>query len=143
MRSDFLNNNSNVGGPKSKYEKVSAAKTLSADDSGKVFGLDQDAAYSITLPKAADAGAGWNAKFILVDEGSNAVKVIPDSSEDTLIGMIVSADGAAGESSETGVDELVWVASTAKLGDWAELFCDGSNYYVYGQEHDADHMTLS
>ena len=143
MRSDFLNNNSNVGGPKSKYEKVSAAKTLSADDSGKVFGLDQDAAYSITLPKAADAGAGWNAKFILVDEGSNAVKVIPDSSEDTLIGMIVSADGAAAESAETGVDELVWVASTAKLGDWAELFCDGSNYYVCGQEHDADHMTLS
>ena len=83
MRSDYLNNNSNVGGPKSKYEKVSAAKTLSADDSGKVFGLDQDAAYSITLPKAADAGAGWNAKFILVDEGSNAVKVIPDSSKET------------------------------------------------------------
>ena len=144
MRSDYLNNNSNVGGPKSKYEKVSAAKTLSADDSGKVFGLDQDAAYSITLPKAADAGAGWNAKFILVDEGSNAVKVIPDSSEDTLIGMITTAaDGTASASSETGVDELVWVASTAKLGDWAELFCDGSNYYVCGQQHDADHITLS
>ena len=143
MRSDYLNNNSNVGGPKSKYERVTAAKTLSADDSGKVFGLDQDASFDITLPTAADAGAGWNAKFILVDAGSGTCKVIPNSAEDTLIGMIVSADGAAAESAESGVDELVWVASTAAVGDWAELICDGSNYYVSGQEHDADHMTLT
>ena len=54
-----------------------------------------------------------------------------------------AADRTASASSETGVDELVWVASTAKLGDWAELFCDGSNYYVCGQQHDADHITLS
>ena len=57
--------------------------------------------------------------------------------------MIASADGAAAESAESGVDELVWVASTAAPGDWAELMCDGNNYYVHGQEHDADHMTLS
>ena len=143
MRSDYLNNNSNVGGPKSKYERVTAAKTLSADDSGKVFGLDQDASFDITLPTAADAGAGWNAKFILVDEGSGTCKVIPNSAEDTLIGMIMSAAGDAAVSAESGVDELIWVASTSKLGDWAQLVCDGTNFYVSGQMHDADHMTLA
>ena len=124
-------------------ENVTAAKTLTVGDSGKVFTLDQDSSFDITLPTAAIAGAGWNAKFILTDAGSGTVKVIPDSSEDTLIGMIVSADGAAAESAESGVDELIWVASTAAPGDWAEIVCDGSNFYVSGQEHDADHMTLA
>jgi len=124
-------------------ENVTAAKTLAIGDSGKVFTLDQDASFDITLPTAAIAGAGWNAKFILTDAGSGTVKVIPNSSEDTLIGMIESIDTSAGASAESGVDELIWVASTAAPGDWAEIVCDGSNFYVSGQEHDADHMTLA
>ena len=124
-------------------ENITAAKTLDPSDSGKVFTLDQDASFDITLPTASQAGAGWNAKFILTDAGSGTVKVIPNSSEDTLIGMIESIDTSAGASAESGVDELIWVASTAVVGDWAELFCDGSNFYVSGQMHDNDHMTLA
>ena len=124
-------------------ENVSAAKTLDPSDSGKVFTLDQDSSFDITLPTASQAGAGWSAKFILTDAGSGTVKVIPNSSEDTLIGMIESIDTSAGASAESGVDELIWVASTAALGDWAELVCDGSNFYVSGQMHDNDHITLA
>ena len=124
-------------------ENITAAKTLDPSDSGKVFTLDQDASFDITLPTASQAGAGWNAKFILTDRGSGTVKVIPNSSEDTLIGMIESIDTSAGASAESGVDELIWVASTAATGDWAELFCDGSNFYVSGQMHDNDHITLA
>ena len=109
-------------------ENISAAKTLDPSDSGKVFTIDQDAAFSITLPTASQAGAGWNARFIVTDIGSNDVKIIPDSSEDTLIGMIGSADSSSGN---------------AGPGDWAELICDGSNFYVSGQEHDNDGMTIS
>ena len=124
-------------------ENITAAKTLDPSDSGKVFTLDQDASFDITLPTASQAGAGWNAKFILTDAGSGTVKVIPNSSEDTLIGMIESIDTSAGASAESGVDELIWVASTAAVGDWAELFCDGSNFYVSGQMHDNNHITLA
>tara|TARA_R110000824_G_scaffold384264_1_gene578146 strand:+ start:149 stop:568 length:420 start_codon:yes stop_codon:yes gene_type:complete len=124
-------------------ENVSAAKTLDPSDSGKVFTLDQDSSFDITLPTASQAGAGWSAKFILTDAGSGTVKVIPNSSEDTLIGMIESIDTSAGASAESGVDELIWVASTAAVGDWAELVCDGSNFYVSGQMHDNNHITLA
>ena len=124
-------------------ENITAAKTLDPSDSGKVFTIDQDAAFSITLPTAAQAGAGWTARFIMTDIGSNDVKIIPNSSEDTLIGMIVSADGAAAESAESGVDELVFASGNSGPGDWAELICDGSNFYVSGQEHDNDGMTIS
>jgi len=124
-------------------ENLTEAKTLDPSDSGKVFTLDQDASFDITLPTASQAGVGWNAKFVLTDAGSGTVKVIPNSSEDTLIGMIESIDTSAGASAESGVDELIWVASTAATGDWAELFCDGSNFYVSGQMHDNDHITLA
>ena len=142
-RASYLEVNSGVSNFKVKVENVVAARTLTANDSGKVFTLDQDGTFDITLPTAAAAGAGWHAKFILTDDGSGTVKVIPNSAEDTLIGMVVSAAGGAAASAEAGVDELIWVASTAKPGDWAELVCDGSNFYVFGQMHDDDHMTLA
>ena len=142
MRSAYLEQNSGVSDLKLKVENIAAARTLTAADSGKVFTIDQSSAYSITLPTAAAAGAGWHAKFILTTAASNAVEVIPNSAEDTLIGMIGSADGTAAESAESGVDQLIW-ASGAAVGDWAELVCDGLNFYVSGQEHDADHMTIS
>jgi len=142
MRSSYLEVNSGVSDVRKKVKVVNAALTLTAADSGTVFCIQQDSAYSITLPLAAVAGPGWNAKFILTEAASNAVEVIPNSAEDTLIGMIGSADGANSESAESGVDQLVW-ASGAAVGDWAELVCDGSNFYVSGQQHDADHMTIS
>ena len=124
-------------------ENITAAKTLDPSDSGKVFTIDQDSAFSITLPTAAQAGPGWTARFIMTDIGSNDVKIIPNSSEDTLIGMITAADGGAAESAESGVDELVFASGNSGAGDWAELICDGSNFYVSGQEHDNDGMTIS
>ena len=124
-------------------ENITAAKTLDPSDSGKVFTIDQDSAFSITLPTAAQAGPGWTARFIMTDIGSNDVKIIPNSSEDTLIGMITAADGGAAESAESGVDELVFASGNSGAGDWAELICDGSNFYVSGQEHDNNGMTIS
>ena len=125
-------------------ENVTAATTLTTGDSGKVFTIDQDSSFAITLPKAADAGVGWNAKFIITDAGTNSVTIIPDSSEDTLIGMVVSAAGseAGAQSSESGVDVIDFINGAAP-GDWVELFCDGSNFYVSGQMHDSNHMTLA
>ena len=142
MRSAYLEQNSGSSDLKLKVENIAAARTLTAADSGKVFTINQASAYSITLPTAAAAGAGWHAKFILTTAASNAVEAIPNSAEDTLIGGIGSADSSGGESAESGVDQLIW-ASGAAVGDWAELVCDGLNFYVSGQQHDNDHMTLS
>tara|TARA_B100001939_G_C16920577_1_gene609131 strand:+ start:118 stop:552 length:435 start_codon:yes stop_codon:yes gene_type:complete len=142
-RASYLEVNSGASNFKLKVENIAAARTLTAADSGKVFILSQADAYSVTLPTAAAAGAGWSAKFVLGTAGSNAVEVIPNSAEDTLIGTVVSADGAAGASAESGVDQLIWVASTAAVGDSAEIVCDGLNFYVSGQMHDAGHITLS
>jgi len=142
MRADYLNNNSGKADLKLKVETVNAAKTLTALDSGKVFMIQQDSAYEITLPLAATAGAGWNAKFILSEVAANAVTIANNTSEDTIVGTTVGADGGAGSSAESAVDEIVFI-SGAQLGDQVELICDGTYYYAKAQAHDVAHITIS
>ena len=142
MIADYLNNNSGKADFKLKVETVNAAKTLTALDSGKVFMVQQDSAYEITLPLAATAGAGWHAKFILSEVASNAVTIANNTSEDTIVGMTVGADGGAGSSAESAVDEIVFI-SGAQLGDQVELLCDGAVYYAKATAHDVAHITIS
>jgi len=142
MIADYLNNNSGKADLKLKVETVNAAKTLTALDSGKVFMIQQDSAYEITLPLAATAGAGWHAKFILSEVAANAVTIANNTSEDTIVGTTVGADGNAGSSAESAVDEIVFI-SGAQLGDQVELVCDGAVYYAKAQAHDAAHITIS
>jgi hypothetical protein len=142
MRADYLNNNSGKADLKLKVETINAAKTLTALDSGKVFMIQQDSAYEITLPLAATAGAGWHAKFVLSEVASNAVTIANNTSEDTIVGTTVGADGGAGSSAESAVDEIVFI-SGAQLGDQVELVCDGTYYYATAQAHDVAHITIS
>ena len=67
MRSDYLNENSQQTGSWKKKVITLAAenKTLTEADSGKVFFVNQSAAYDITLP--ATSIAGWNAKSIRIN----------------------------------------------------------------------------
>ena len=143
MLTDYLNENSGVSDLASKYEVINAARTLTAADSGKVFGVEQDSAYEITLPLAAAAGQGWNCKFILTQVAANAVTIANNTSEDTIVGMTAGGDGGAGSSTDsTAVDEIVFI-SGAQLGDTVELFCNGTNYIAKAMAHDVAHITIS
>ena len=105
-RASYLEQNSGVSNFKVKVENVVAARTLTANDSGKVFTLDTSGGnFSVTLPAAADAGVGWNCKFILTTTGAICT-IEPPSTEDTLIGMITVITDDVGETAESGVDEL-------------------------------------
>ena len=141
-RSSYLEVNSGVSDFKLKYEEISAARTLTAADSGKVFGVNQASAYEITLPLAASAGAGWHCKFVLSSVASNAVTIANNTAEDTIVGMVAGADGGAGNSAESAVDEIVFIDGAA-LGDSVELFCNGINYFAKAVCHDVAHVTIS
>ena len=141
-KSAYLEVNSGVSNFKQKYEEIAAARTLTAADSGKVFGVNQASAYEITLPLAASAGAGWHCKFVLSTAASNAVTIANNTAEDTIIGMTAGADGGAGSSAGSAVDEIVFI-SGAELGDQVELFCNGINYFAKAVAHDVAHITIS
>ena len=141
-RASYLEQNSGVSDFKLKYEEIAAARTLTAADSGKVFGVNQASAYEITLPLAASAGAGWNAKFVLSTVAANAVTIANNTAEDTIVGMTAGGDGGAGSSAESAVDEIVFI-SGAQLGDQVEIFCNGINYFAKALAHDVAHVTIS
>ena len=141
-KSAYLEVNSGVSNLKLKYEEIAAARTLTAADSGKVFGVNQASAYEITLPLAASAGAGWNAKFVLSTVAANAVTIANNTAEDTIVGMTAGGDGGAGSSAESAVDEIVFI-SGAQLGDQVEIFCNGINYFAKAIAHDVAHVTIS
>ena len=142
MRSSYLEQNSGSSDLKLKYEQISAARTLVAADSGKVFGINQASAYEITLPLAATAGIGWHCKFVLSTVASNAVTIANNTDEDTIVGHVVGADASAGNSQESAVDEIVFISGAA-LGDTVEIFCNGVNYFAKAQCHDVAHVTIS
>ena len=148
MRSDYLEKNSGVSDLKRKIRHVNAAITLTAEDSGTVFMINQAAAYAITLPECATEDnklMGWSAEFILGTVASNAVTVqVTDDDGDIMHGHgIDGEDGAAQTVSEGSGFDVVTFISGATKGDRASIICDGDSYYVFSLAADKAHVTFS
>ena len=123
-------------------KKVAAAVTLTPADSGSLVVINQASAYEITLPLAADAGAGWNCTFVIGTVAANAVTIANNSAEDTIVGGVAGADGGAATHAETAVDAITFI-SGAVLGDTVKLVCDGTLFYASGYAADVAHITVS
>ena len=148
MRSDYLNENSSYSKTLTKVKHVTEAMTLTPEDSGTVFLIDQGAAYAITLPDCASKDnemLGWNAEFIVHTVASNAVTINASTDDgDNIHGHgIDGEDGAAQTVTEgTGVDVITFISGATK-GDRASLVCDGDSYYVFSLAADKAHITFS
>mgnify|MGYP006400381023 FL=1 len=148
MRSDYLNENSSYSKTLKKVKHVTEAMTLTPEDSGTVFLIDQGAAYAITLPDCASKDnemLGWNAEFIVHTVASNAVTINASTDDgDNIHGHgIDGEDGAAQTVTEgTGVDVITFISGATK-GDRASLVCDGDSYYVFSLAADKAHITFS
>ena len=148
MRSDYLNENSSYSKTLRKVKHVTEAITLTPEDSGTLFLIDQGAAYAITLPDCASKDnemLGWNADFIVHTVASNAVTINASTDDgDNIHGHgIDGEDGAAQTVTEgTGVDVITFISGATK-GDRASLVCDGDSYYVFSLAADKAHITFS
>ena len=119
-------------------ETVAVATTLTAEDSGKVFILKAAAGAQITLPAVATS-AGLRFKFIVGLAFATTdwtVKALSNAIEGSVL-----VNGAH----VAGVDEntISFVASAESIGDFAELVCDGTNWYVNGSGVTAGAITLT
>jgi len=110
---------------KPNFLSVSADTTLSLEDNGKTILIGgTSGAYAVTLPTVKD---GLRFKFV-ISAVSSGIRTVTMGTADKLQGIIV-ANGAA----VPGVDEdnIVFSASS-KVGDYASVISDGTNYYVEG-----------
>lgn len=117
-------------------EDILVAKTLDTEDSGKVFVLKADEGVAITLPAPQ---TGLNYKFVTglaFDTTSYVItataSVIQGSV--TIAGIVIPA---INENTITFADDK------ESLGDWIELICDGTNWYISGQATTALSIVLT
>jgi len=128
-RASYLEQNSgSTFGHKLKVEPVKAARTLSNNDSGKVFMLDSaGGAYSITLPTAATGEQGVYYKFIVEEETPTGAITIAAGS--AIISMVQKDAGGDASNSTAGtqVSNLV-IGTSAQKGDVIELMFFNGEY---------------
>ena len=111
-----------------------SSHSLGMHDSGKTYILENTVARTITLP-AVKAGAKF--KFVVSD--STAASTIATSEGTSLIkGGILLATAW-----ETLAGTTLTASTSAVIGDWIELVCDGTYWYISGQSGHANGFTIA
>ena len=149
MRSDYLNVNSQHSNWKKKTELVGAARTLTADDSGKEFYLESTGgAFSITLPTGAGVEDGVNYKF-LVQENSPTGAITIAAGSAIVFGRVTetevdTGDDGPGSSADgaTGVSNVI-IGTSALQGDFIELDAYDGEWYLNGKSGKDGTVTIS
>jgi hypothetical protein len=119
-------------------EAVTGATTLTAEDSGKVFILKASAGAQITLPAVATS-AGLRFKFVVGLAFATTDWTVKSATNVIEGSVLVNGAHVAGVDENT----ISFVASAESIGDFAELVCDGTNWYVNGSGVTAGSITLT
>lgn len=121
-----------------QVEALTGATTLTAEDSGKVFILKAAAGAQITLPAVATS-AGFRFKFVVGQLFATTNWTVLSASNVIHGSVLVNGAHVAGVDENT----ISFVASAEAIGDFAELVCDGTNWYVNGSGVAAGSITLT
>jgi len=133
--------NTHFSGPVSvgpgQVESLAAAKTLDKEDNGKTFFLNLAGGFTVTLPVISTVDAGWKVKIIIGITPTTAYIVTENTASDTnkLVGNVTSSTSqtTASKFNATGFTLVTFVVSSGAVkGDYIEIVCDGTFYYVSG-----------
>lgn len=138
MSTTYLNVSNDVERQLANVEAVTGATTLTAEDSGKVLILKASAGAEITLPDDI-ATAGLRFKFIVGQLFATTNWTVKAASNVIEGSVLVNGAHVAGINENT----ISFVASAESIGDFAELVCDGTNWYVNGSGVTAGSITLT
>lgn len=122
-----------LGGP-GLTEVVTATNVLTAAESGKTFFFDALAGFLTTFPAPA---LGLRYKFIVkTGPTTNGYTFAPNGGTADII--VVSVNELETDTTEDGpsddnADLVTWVANLALPGDYFDVYCDGTLWYMLGQ----------
>jgi hypothetical protein len=120
-----------------RTETISTARTLTSADSGKKFTLSAAAGVAITLPSVAVDG--FNARFTI---GSAFA-----TTNFTIVSTTNVIQGSADVNSTlvpaSNENTISFVASAETIGDYIEIYSDGTNFYAYGIGQAAGGITFT
>jgi hypothetical protein len=138
MSTTYLNVSNDVERQLANVEAVTGATTLTAEDSGKVLILNAAAGAEITLPAVATS-AGLRFKFVVGLAFATTNWTVKAATNVIEGSVLVNGAHVAGVNENT----ISFVASAEAIGDFAELVCDGTNWYVNGSGVAAGAITLT
>ena len=112
-------------------EVLTAARVLTAVDSGKVFFLALAGGFAVTLPAIA---VGLNFKFLVqIAPTGDYTIVTPGAPAQIMCGLVHASNGADSDS-ETAFTAttvtFVAAAGASTIGDGCDIWCDGTSWYV-------------
>lgn len=113
-----------------------AASALTAEDSGKTIFLDAAAGFEITLPAL---GAGLKFKLVVGLAFATTDFTIVSSTDVIQGGAIVNSVFVPAANENT----ISFVATAETVGDYVEIECDGTNWYVSGVGAGAGSITFT
>jgi hypothetical protein len=108
-------------------ETLTAATTLTAEDSSKSFILNAAAGAQITLPAVATS-AGFKYRFTVGALFATTAWTVKAASAVINGGAIVNSVFVASANRNT----ITFAHAADTIGDFVELECDGTNWYVSG-----------
>ena len=118
-------------------EALDAAKSLDQYDTGKVFMLDKNTGFTVTLPAIADAGAGWWCKFIVKTVGTYIIT--EKTSDDTNILVtqvreleVDTEDDGPSSTGHTTITMTAGMSPVVAIGDTYTVVSNGTNYFIQG-----------
>jgi len=128
-----------------KVEVVTSTNAITIAEAGKVFVLNSVTEFASTLPSAATS-AGITYRFIIGAAPAGAsYTIVTDSSENLIYGMVLEAETDTSNDGPVAQEEdtITFVQSIAVIGDWVEVTCDGTNWYISGMTAADGAVTLT
>jgi hypothetical protein len=119
-------------------ETLTGATTLTAEDSDKSFYLNAAAGAQITLPAVATS-AGFRYRFTVAALFATTAWTIKAATNKIQGGVIVNSVNVPGADENT----ITFAHAADTIGDFVELNCDGTNWYVFGLGTTAGAITLT
>ena len=127
-------------------ETVAAANVITANEAGKIFVLSSATEFQSTLPTASTA-SGAVMRFIVgaAPSGASYTIVTGNSLENVIYGNVLEAETDTNDDGPVASQEdtITIVDGVAVVGDWVEVVCDGTNWYVSGMTAADGGVTLT
>jgi hypothetical protein len=120
-----------------KTETLTGAYSVEHADSGKTFFLNAANGAAISMP-ALKAGANY--KFVVAAAFDTSDWVITPSDADKLEGCL-TVNGAAVD--VDAADTITFELGAENIGDFVEITCDGSTWFVTGVGLNASSITAA
>ena len=118
-------------------DTITAAKTLTAADSKTWYKLDAAAGVTVTLPAAK---AGLSFRFIVADNFATSNFIIDSAEGDNISGVLVDNGASVIAADE---DQINFVFSAETVGDFIDIWSDGTSWFVYGIGASAGSITAT